>query len=252
MKIKKVLISQPQPENDKSPYSELIKQFNLDICFRKFIKVESVGAKEFRRHRIQIPDYSAVIFTSRHAVDHFFSLCEELRVQVSDQMKYFCTSEAIALYLQKYVQFRKRKIFFGKNHFSDLIDVIKKQKGEKFLFACAENHKKEIPQILRQNKIQFKPAPIYRTVPEDVTDLDIDRYDMLVFFSPFGIKSLMENFPDFKQKDCMIATFGKATTKAAEKEGLNVSITAPTKSAPSMTMAIQEFLEAQKKGKSRG
>ncbi len=251
MKIKNVLISQPQPENDKSPYSELIKQFNLDICFRKFIKVESVGAKEFRRHRIQIPDYTAVIFTSRHAVDHFFSLCEELRVQVSDQMKYFCTSEAIALYLQKYVQFRKRKIFFGKSHFSDLIDVIKKQKGEKFLFACAENHKKEIPQLLRQNKIQFKAAPIYRTVSEDVSDVAIDLYDMLVFFSPFGIKSLKQNFPDFKQGDCVIATFGKATTKAAEKEGLKVEIIAPTKTAPSMIMAIQEYLEDQKKAKPR-
>jgi len=252
LKIKNVLISQPQPENDKSPYSDLIKQHNLDICFRKFIKVESVGAREFRRHRIQIPDYTAVIFTSRHAVDHFFSLCEELRVQVSDQLKYFCTSEAIALYLQKYVQFRKRKIFFGKSHFSDLVDVIKKQKGEKFLFACAENHKKEIPQLLRQQKIQFKAAPIYRTVHEDVSDLDIDRYDMLVFFSPFGIKSLKENFPDFKQDDRVIAAFGKATAKAAEKEGLKVAITAPTKTAPSMTMAIQEYLENRKKGKSRG
>lgn len=252
MKIKNVLISQPQPENDKSPYSELIKQFNLDVCFRKFIKVESVGAREFRRHRIQIPDYTAVIFTSRHAVDHFFSLCEELRVQVSDQMKYFCTSEAIALYLQKYVQFRKRKIFFGKSHFGELIDVIKKQKGEKFLFACAENHKKDIPQMLRQQKIQFKAAPIYRTVPEDVSDLDIDHYDMLVFFSPFGIKSLKQNFPDFKQEDRVIAAFGKATTKAADKEGFKVGITAPTKTAPSMIMAIQEYLEDQKKAKPKG
>ena len=245
MKIKNVLISQPPPENDKSPYSELIKQFNLDVCFRKFIKIESIGAKEFRRQRIQIPDYSAVIFTSRHAVDHFFSLCEELRVQISDQMKYFCTSEAIALYLQKYVQFRKRKIFFGKSHFSDLIDVIKKQRDEKFLFACAENHKKEIPQLLRQNKIQFKAAPIYRTVAEDVSDLDINKYDMFVFFSPVGITSLRMNFPDFKQEDRILATFGKATTKAAEKDGLKVQITAPTKTAPSMTMAIQEFLEKQ-------
>lgn len=252
MKIKNVLISQPQPENDKSPYSDLIKNFNLDICFRKFIKVESVGAKEFRKNRIQIPDYTAVIFTSRHSVDHFFSLCEELRVQISDQMKYFCTSEAIALYLQKYVQFRKRKIFFGKNHFSDLIDVIKKHKGEKFLFACAENHKKEIPQLLRQNKIQFKAAPIYRTVPEDVSDVAIDLYDMLVFFSPFGIQSLKQNFPDFKQGDRVIATFGKATTKAAEKEGLKVEIIAPTKTAPSMIMAIQEYLEDQKKAKPKG
>lgn len=243
MKIRNVLISQPPPENDKSPYSEIIKQFNLDVCFRKFIKIERISAKEFRKHRIQIPDYSAVIFTSRNAVDHFFSLCEDLRVQVSDQMKYFCTSEAIALYLQKYVQFRKRKIFFGKSHFSELIDVIKKQRDEKFLFACAENHKKEIPQLLRQNKIQFKAAPIYRTVAEDVSDLDINKYEMFVFFSPVGIKSLRMNFPDFKQEDRVIAAFGKATTKAAEKEGLKVQITAPTKTAPSMTMAIQEFLE---------
>ncbi len=247
MKIKHVLISQPQPENDKSPYSEIIKQYNLDVCFRKFIKIESISAKEFRRHRIQIPDYSAVIFTSRHAVDHFFSLCEDLRVQVSEQMKYFCTSEAIALYLQKYVQFRKRKIFFGKSHFSELIDVIKKQRDEKFLFACAESHKKEIPQLLRQNKIQFKAAPIYRTVAEDVSDLDINKYDIFVFFSPVGIKSLRMNFPDFKQEDRIIAAFGKATTKAAEKDGLKVQITAPTKTAPSMTMAIQEFLEKQGK-----
>ncbi|MDR4988005.1 MAG: uroporphyrinogen-III synthase [Bacteroidales bacterium] len=243
MKIKHVLISQPPPENDKSPYSELIKQFNLDLCFRKFIKVERIGAKEFRQNRIPVQDYTAVIFTSRHAVDHFFSLCEELRVQVSEQMKYFCTSEAIALYLQKYVQFRKRKIFFGKSHFSELIDVIKKQRDEKFLFACAENHKKEIPQLLRQNKIQFTPAPIYRTVSEDVSDLDIDKYDMFVFFSPFGIKSLKENFPDFQQGEKILAAFGKATAKAAAQEGLKVQIPAPTKTAPSMIMAISEFLE---------
>ncbi len=245
MKIKHVLISQPPPENDKSPYSEIIRQYNLDVCFRKFIKIDRIGAREFRSYRIQIPDFSAVIFTSRHAVDHFFSLCEDLRVQVSDQMKYFCTSEAIALYLQKYVQFRKRKIFFGKTHFSDLIDVIKKQRDEKFFFACAENHKKEIPQLLRQNKIPFKAAPIYRTVAEDVSDLEINKYDMLVFFSPVGIKSLRMNFPDFKQEHRIIAAFGKATTKAAEKDGFKVKITAPTKTAPSMTMAIQEFLENQ-------
>ncbi len=247
MKIKHVLVSQPPPENDKSPYTDIIEQYNLNVCFRKFIKVESIGAKEFRRQRIQIPDHSALIITSKNAIDQFFSLCEELRVEVSDQMKYFCTSEAIALYLQKYVQFRKRKIFFGNGQFSDLLGLIKKHKDEKYLFLCAENHKKDYPLLLKQNKIQFTIAPIYRSVPEDLTDVDIDKYDMLVFFSPFGIKSLLENFPDYKQNDTVIAAFGKATVKAAEKEKFNVQIQAPTETAPSMIMAIQEYLEANKK-----
>lgn len=243
MKIKHVLISQPPPENDKSPYADLINEYNLDVCFRKFIRLESVGAKEFRRHRIQIPEHTAIIFTSKNAIDHFFSLCEELRVQISEQMKYFCTSEAIALYLQKYVQFRKRKIFFGRHHFSDLIDVIKKNKEERFLFPCAENHKKDIPQLLKQHKIQFSIAPIYRSVPEDVSDVDIDRYHMLVFFSPFGIQSLRLHFPDYQQGETVIAAFGKATQKAAEKDGLKVQVQAPTKTAPSMVMAMKEYLE---------
>ncbi len=247
MKVKHILISQPPPENDKSPFTDLIRQYNVDLCFRKFIKVESVGAKEFRKTRIQIPEYSAIIFTSKHGIDHFFSLCEELRVQVSEQMKYFCTSEAVALYLQKYVQFRKRKIFFGKNHFTELFDVIKKHKDEKFLFPCAENHKKEIPQFLRQQKIQFTAAPIYRSVSEDLSGISIEKYQMLVFFSPFGIQSLNLNFPDFVQGDTIIATFGKATQKAAEKAGLKVQIPAPTPAAPSMVMAIQEFLDKQGK-----
>jgi len=247
LKVKYVLISQPPPENDKSPYADLIDEHNLSVCFRKFIKIESVGAREFRKNRIQIPEHTAIIFTSKNAIDHFFSLCEELRVQISEQMKYFCTSEAIALYLQKYVQFRKRKIFFGKNHFTDLMDVIKKHKDERFLFPCAENHKKEIPQLLRQNKIKFSTAPIYRSVPEDISDIEINKYHMLIFFSPFGIQSLRLNFPDYAQGDAVIATFGKATLKAAEKDGLKVQITAPTKTAPSMVMAIQEFLENQEK-----
>ncbi|TVR41370.1 MAG: uroporphyrinogen-III synthase [Bacteroidia bacterium] len=244
MKIKHVLISQPPPENDKSPYADLIDEYNLNVCFRKFIKIESVGTREFRKHRIQIPEHSAIIFTSKNGIDHFFSLCEELRVQVSEQMKYFCTSEAIALYLQKYVQFRKRKIFYGKNHISDLIDVIKKNKEDKFLFPCAENHKKDIPQLLKQNKIPFSVAPIYRSVPEDISDVDIGKYQMLVFFSPFGIQSLRLNFPDYEQGDTVIATFGKATLKAAEKDGLKVQIAAPTKTAPSMVMAMQEYLKS--------
>lgn len=247
MKIKHVLVSQPPPENDKSPYTDLIEQYNLNVCFRKFIKVESIGAKEFRRQRIQIPDHTALIITSKNAIDQFFSLCEELRVEVSDQMKYFCTSEAIALYLQKYVQFRKRKIFYGNGQFSDLLGLIKKHKDEKYLFLCAENHKKDYPQLLKQSKIQFTIAPIYRSVPEDLSDINIDKFDMLVFFSPFGIKSLMENFPDYRQNNTVIAAFGKATVKAAEKEKFKVQIQAPTETAPSMIMAIQEYLEANKK-----
>ncbi len=247
MKIKNVLISQPQPENDKSPYADLAKQFNLNIHYRKFIKIESIDAKEFRKNRINIADYSAIILTSKNAVDQFFRLCEELRVEISDQTKYFCTSEAIALYLQKYVQFRKRKIFFGKNHFRDLLDVIKKHKDEKFFFPCAESHKKEIPQLLRQHKIDFVSGAIYRTVPEDLTDLNISEYQMLVFFSPFGMQSIQKNFPDFEQGDTVFAAFGKATINALEKEGFKVQLKAPTETAPSMVMAIQEYLEEQKK-----
>jgi uroporphyrinogen-III synthase len=247
LKGKRVLISQPQPENDKSPYADVARQFGLEITFRKFFLIESVGAKEFRKNRIHIPDYSAVIFTSKHAADHFFSLCDELRVQVSEQTKYFCTSEAIALYLQKYVQYRKRKIFFGKNHFSELLELIKKQKDEKFLFPCGENHKKGIPQLLKQNKVQFTSAPIYRTVAADLSDIDISEFDMLVFFSPFGFESLRTNFPDYVQGDTLLATFGDATAKAAKKAGLTVHIPAPTETAPSMTMAIQEYLQKQGK-----
>jgi uroporphyrinogen-III synthase len=247
LKIKKVLISQPQPDTEKSPYADMAKQFNLDITFRKFFNVESIGSKEFRKNRISIPDYTAIIFTSKHAVDHFFNLCEELRVQISDTTKYFCTSEAIALYLQKYVQYRKRKIFFGKNHFPELLDVIKKHKEEKYLFPCGENHKKEIPQLLKQSKINFFSAPIYRTVSAELSDISIEDYQMLIFFSPFGIESLKTNFPDYKQGEAILGVFGEATAKAAKKHGLTVHIKAPTQTAPSMIMAMQEYLQNIKK-----
>lgn len=247
MKIKKVLVSQPEPENnEKSPYNDLSKRFNLNIAFCKFIRVERIGAKEFRKQRIHIPDYSAIIFTSKNAVDHFFGLCEEMRIQVDDKMKYFCTSEAIALYLQKYIQYRKRKIFFGKNNFDDLLGIIKKQKDEKIVFPCAENHKKDIPKILTEHTIDFISAPIYKTVSEDIAGMDIDEFDLLVFFSPFGIKSLLDNFPNFKQNNKLIATFGELTANAVKEAGMEVNIYAPTKEIPSMTMAIEYYLKNNK------
>ncbi len=246
MKIKNVLISQPQPENEKSPFTDLAKQFNLNITFRKLIKIESVDNKEFRKLRINILDYTAIIFTSRHAVDHFFSLCEELRVTIPESMKYFCVSEAIALYLQKYVQYRKRKIFFGKSKFPELLELIRKQKNEKYFFPCALNHTKEIPDLLKAHKINHIIAPIYNTVPDVVDDIDISNFHMIVFFSPFGIESLQKNFPGYKQDETIFAAFGQATFSAIENAGFDVHIKAPTPEAPSMTMAIEQYLNNNK------
>jgi uroporphyrinogen-III synthase len=247
LKIKNVLISQPQPENEKSPYAELAKQFNLNLTFRKLIKIVSVDNKEFRKHRINILDYTAIIFTSKHAVDNFFNLCEQLRVVIPETMKYFCTSEAIALYLQKYVQYRKRKIFFGKSTFSELLELIKKQKTEKYIFPCGVNHQNEIPDLLKKNKIDHVIAPIYQTVPDQLSDIDVDSFQMIVFFSPFGIESLKTNFPDYKQGDTVLAAFGEATATAIENAGFKVNIKAPSSVAPSMTMAIEQYLQQNKK-----
>jgi uroporphyrinogen-III synthase len=247
LKIKHVLLSQPPPESEKSPYADLVKQFNLDITFRKLIKVERISAKEFRQHRIHIPDFTALIFTSKHAVDHFFALAEEMRVQISDGMKYFCTSEAIALYLQKYVQYRKRKIFFGKSQFTDLLDIIRKQKDEKYIFICAENHQNDIPQLLNQYKVNYVFAPIYRTVPEDLSGMNINDYQMIVFFSPFGVGSLKMNFPGYEQGETIFGAFGDATAQAIEDEGFTLHVKAPTEKYSSMAMALQDFLQKNKK-----
>ncbi len=247
MKIKNVLISQPQPENDKSPYSDLARQFNLNITFRKLIKIDRIDNKEFRKLRINILDYTAIIFTSKHAADHFFSLCEELRVTIPETMKYFCVSEAIALYLQKYVQYRKRKIFFGKNKFPELLEMIKKQKNEKYFFPCAFNHNSDIPELLKSNKINHITVPIYETVPDEVNDIDINIYHLIVLFSPFGVDSIKKNFPDFQQGETLMAAFGTSTAKALEEAGFTVQIKAPNGEAPSMTMAIEQYL--QNKGK---
>jgi uroporphyrinogen-III synthase len=250
LRIKNILVSQPQPsELEKSPYGELTKKFNVNVVFRKFIKIEGIPAKEFRKDRINIPDFTAVIFTSRNAVDHFFRICKEMRVEVPDTMKYFSISESTAYYLQKYVQYRKRKVFHSKENFSNLVELIRKHKGEKFLLPCSDIHKQEIPKMLDDNKILYKKAIIYRTLASDLSDVDVSKFDMLVFFSPAGIKSLFKNFPDFVQNDTAIGAFGPSTSKAVVEAGLTLNISAPSKTAPSMTMAIEQFLQNELKKK---
>ncbi|HPE87413.1 MAG: uroporphyrinogen-III synthase [Bacteroidales bacterium] len=248
MKIKNVLISQPQPADpEKSPYFDLAKKHHLKIDYHKFIKIEGISARDFRKDKVYIQEHSAIIFTSRNAVDHFFRVAEEMRVEVPDTMKYFCVSESVAFYLQKYVQYRKRKIFHGQQCFADLIDVIKKHKNEQFLLPCSDIHKEEIPALLEKNNIAYNKAILYRTVASDLSHLDLDTYDLLVFFSPSGVASLLMNFPDFRQGDTQIAAFGPTTAKAVADAGLTLNINAPTKTAPSMSMAIDEFLKTNKK-----
>jgi len=243
LEVKTILVSQPRPEAEKSPYFDLAKKHKVKIDFRPFIHVEGIGAQEFRKNRINIKEHTGVILTSRNAVDHFFRICEEMRVPVEDSMKYFCISEAIAYYLQKYVLYRKRKIFHGEQTFADLIKIITKHKEDKFFLPCSDICKQEIPALLEKNDINFTKAVIYRTVCSDLSDLANVNYDMLVFFSPSGIKSLFKNFPDFKQNNTRIAAFGPTTTKAVKKAGLNLNVQAPMPNAPSMTMAIEQYLK---------
>ena len=247
MKIKRILVSQPKPTTPKSPYIELAEKNNLKIDFRPFIQVEGVPAKEFRKQKINILDHTAVIFTSRTAIDHLFRIADELRITIPDSMKYFCISEATAYYLQKYIVFRKRKIFHSTGRFSDLVDVLKKHKDEKFLVPLSDIHKQEIPLLLTKNKLNFTKAILYRTVSSDLSDLKDVNYDVLVFFSPSGIKSLFQNFPDFKQNDTKIASFGPATAKAVKEAGLRLDIQAPMPQAPSMTAALEQFIKKYNK-----
>jgi uroporphyrinogen-III synthase len=242
MKIKNILVSQPKPENDKSPYFELARKHNLSIDFQMFIRIEGVTASDFRRDRIRILDYSAVLLTSKNAVDHFFRICREMRVHVPETMKYFCISESTALYLQKYIQYRKRKIFHGSENVKELIELIKKHREEKYLLPCSDVHKQDIPKLLTANKISFTKAIIYRTLCTDLSNIKIDKYDMLVFFSPATITSLYKNFPKYEQGNTLIAAFGSATSKAVKKAGLKLNIEAPKLKMPSMTSAIEQFL----------
>lgn len=250
MKIKKVLVSQPKPASEKSPYYDIAEKYGVKIDFRPFIKVECLSAKEFRQQKVSILDYTAVVFTSRHAIDHFFHLCTELRVTIPETMKYFCVSETIALYIQKYVQYRKRKIFFGSTgRFTDLLPSILKHKTEKFLVPVSDVHTDEIKNLLDKNKIQHSEAVMYRTVSNDFgTNEDFD-YDMLIFFSPSGVNSLKKNFPDFDQKDIKIGTFGSTTAQAVRDAGFRLDLEAPSVKAPSMTAALDLFIKETNKGK---
>ena len=249
MAIKTILVSQPKPEGDKSPYFDLADKYKLKIDFRPFIHVEGIPAQEFRQQKINLAEHTAIILTSKTAVDHFFRIAEEMRFEVQDTMKYFCISEAVAYYLQKYVTYRKRKIFFGKQTIEDLVEVMKKHKGEKYLLPCTDILRDKIPITLEEFNINFTKAILYKTVASDLSDLEEVRYDMLVFFSPGGIESLLKNFPDFKQNGTIIAAFGPTTANAVLKNNLRLDVHAPQPNAPSMTGAIELFVKDQLKKK---
>ncbi len=244
--VKSILVSQPKPVDDTSPYYKLADKFNLKIDFRPFIQIEPVDVKEFRKQKITILDHTAVIFTSRNAVDHFFNICKDLKIEVPTDMKYFCISELTANYLQKYIVIRKRKIFTGIRTATDLIEVLKKHKNEKYLFPCSNIRKDDIPEFLRQNDYTFTEAILYKTVASDLSDLADIKYDVIAFFSPSGINSLLVNFPNFVQNSTRIAAFGPTTAKAVKDAGFTLDIEAPLPNAPSMTGAIEVYVKNTK------
>lgn len=244
MKVKKILVSQPRPSSEKSPYFDIASRYGVEMIFRPFIKVEGLSAREFRHQKINIADFTAVIFTARTAIDHFFRLCEEMRIAIPDTMKYFCTSESIALYLQKYIVYRKRKIFYGATgKFEDLLPFLSKHNKDKFLYVVSDVHKgdKNAP-ILDRAKVDYAKAVMYRTVSNDFADGEPFDYDMLLFFSPAGIESLKKNFPDFNQGDIKIGCFGASTAKAVADAGLRLDLEAPNPKAPSITAALDLYL----------
>ncbi|WP_406685626.1 uroporphyrinogen-III synthase [Seonamhaeicola sp. MEBiC1930] len=249
MKVKTILVSQPEPKIENSPYFDLQEKQKVKIDFRPFIHVEGVPAKDIRHQKVDLNNYTAIILTSRNAVDHFFRVAEEMRFKVPDSMKYFCQSEAVAYYLQKYVVYRKRKIYVGKRTFAELSPLIKKYKDEKFLLPNTDKVKPLVPETLNALGVDWKQATFFKTVVSDLSDLANVYYDVLVFFSPSGIESLFKNFPDFQQNDTRIAVFGNTTIKAVKEKGLRVDIAAPTPETPSMTMALEKYIEKANKGK---
>jgi len=247
MKVKTILVSQPEPKVENSPYSRLIEKEKVKVDFIPFIHVEGVEAKNVRQQKIDLNNFTAIILTSRNSVDHFFRIAEEMRFKVPDSMKYFCQSEAVAYYLQKYVVYRKRKIYVGKRTFNELIPLIKKYKDEKFLLPSSDSLKPIVPELLDEVGVNWTRGIFYKTVISDLSDLRNVYYDILVFFSPSGIESLMKNFPDFEQKETRIAVFGNSTVKAATTAGLRIDIQAPTPETPSMTMALQKYITSVNK-----
>lgn len=241
--VKSILVSQPKPKDDKSPYFKLAEKYNIKVDFRPFIQVDPVDVKEFRKQKVNFLDYTAVIFTSRNAVDHYFNMCKEVKVEVPADMKYFCISEQTANYLQKYITIRKRKIFTGQRTAADLTEVLKKHSSEKYLFPCSNIRKDDIPNFLTENNFTFSEVILYKTVASDLSDLADIKYDVIAFFSPSGINSLFVNFPDFVQNNTRIAAFGPTTAKAVKEAGLVLDIEAPLPNAPSMTGALEVYIK---------
>ena len=243
MKVKTILVSQPEPKVENSPYFELQQKLKVKIDFRSFIHVEGVNAKDVRAQKVDLNNYSAIILTSRNAVDHFFRVAEEMRFKIPETLKYFCQSEAVAFYLQKYVVYRKRKIYVGQKDFADLIPLLKKYKDERFLLPASDQLSEEPRTVLNSLKVDWTSATFYKTVMSDLSDLADVYYDIIAFFSPTGIRSLYKNFPEFEQNNTRIAVFGSTTQREALDLGLRVDIMAPSPEAPSMTMALEKYIQ---------
>lgn len=242
-KIKNILISQPEPVNiEKSPYRNLVEKHKLKLHFFKFFDVVGIDPKEFRKQKVYFQEYTAIIFNSKNSVDHFFRLAKELREEMPDTMKYFCSSEAVALYLQNYIQYRKRKVFYAKQHLAELIDIMLKHKEEKFLFPCSEEAQTEYIKLLDKSKLNYTKASMYRSVPKDLKKIKMEQYDMVAVFSPQGVKALVQNFPSFDSEKTIVAAFGTTTHTALSEAGIKLTVPAPTKAAPSMAMAIEDFV----------
>ena len=249
MKIKKILVSQPEPADlEKSPYRNLIQKHGIDITFYKFFEVVGITASDFRKTRIHIGEYSAIIFNSKQSIDHFFRMLKDLRETVGEEMKYFCATESIALYLQNYIQYRKRKVFFGAQYFSDLVEIIGKHRDEKFLFPCSDEKQTEYTKALDKAKIKYTKAPMYTSVPRDLSRFNLDDYDAICLFSPIGVRSLVKNFPDIKERNIVIAAFGSSTHAALKENGIKLTIAAPTQVAPSMAMALENHILGRQQG----
>jgi len=248
-KVKTILVSQPEPTSENSPYIALAENEKVKIDFRPFIHVEGASARDIRKQKIALPDYNAIIFTSRNAVDHFFRLAEEMRYTVPNTMRYYCQSEAIALYLQRYIVYRKRKISYGNKTLSDLAQIISKNPEGKFLLPSSDKLKPSVPAALNKIGIDWKSATFFKTCISDLSELEDVSYDILVFYSPSGIESLYHNFPNFEQNETRIAVYGKSTIKVAEEKGLRIDIMAPTPETPSMTMALQKYIRAANRGR---